>query len=796
MSLAPSRRLLLKSAAPAAMLAGSPRLAAAATSSAAEPFPMEAVRLSPSDFQTALLANRAYLLRLEPDRFLHNFRQQAGLQPKGAAYGGWEADSIAGHSLGHYLSALSLLYAQTGDEEACRRVRYIVAELAACQGADGYVGGLTRKRADGTFEPGRVIFEEVRAGRIHSTGFDLNGGWSPLYTVHKLFAGLLDAERYCGDVQARPVALKLARYFEGVFGSLDDAQTQAVLACEYGGLNESFAELYARTGDRRWLVLARRLYDRKVLDPLAEGRDELANLHANTQIPKVIGLARLHELTGEPRDAVASTTFWTAVTRRHSYVIGGHGDREYFQAPDAIASHITEQTCESCNSYNMLKLTRQLYARNPEARFFDYYERTHLNHILAQQNPRTGMFAYMTPLMTGEARQYSSETNDFWCCVGTGMESHAKHGDSIYWRQGSDALLVNLFIPSVLQWREDGSRFQLVTDYPRSGRVELKVLERTAPRPLTIALRRPGWIAGEVALSVNGQPLAIAADPDGYLRVRRRWRTGDRLELWLPVTLRAEATPDDPHTVALLHGPWVLASDLGPAPAANETGASYAGAVPALVSPSPLEGIEATSEPAVYRTRGSGRPGAITFSPFAALHERRTAVYFPHYTEGEWAARQSADQAETVSRRMLKARTVDEVHLGEMQDERDHDLKAQTSNPVVYRGRNGRDARSGGYLDVRVKVRPGPMTLRATYWGEERDRAFRILVDGQPIAHEVLTGRQPGAFIDRDYPIPQSLTQGRASVRVRFDPDIDHTAGPIFGIICLADGAAPAALSA
>jgi DUF1680 family protein len=783
------RRRLLEASAAVAFAAEAPSAVGAKTAARVEPFPLEAVRLLPSDYLTALEANRGYLMRIEPDRLLHNFRAQAGLTPKGEVYGGWESDSIAGHTLGHYLSALSLIHAQTGDAEACRRVGYIVAELARCQaqGGNGYVGALTYKK-DGAQRPGSEMFEAVKAGQIHSTGFDLNGAWSPLYVVHKLMAGLLDADRYCRDPGALAVAEGLGGYVAGVFAGLSDAQVQAVLACEYGGLNESYAELYARTGQARWLAMARTLYDRKVLDPLAEGRDDLANLHANTQIPKLIGLARLYELTADRRAATASETFWTAVRDHHSYVIGGNADREYFQAPDTIASHVTEQTCESCNTYNMLKLTRLLYARRPTADHFDVYERGHLNHILAQQNPATGMFAYMSPLMSGTSRAYSSPFDDFWCCVGTGMESHAKHGDSIWWRRGNDELLVNLFIPSTLHWESDGSRFGLTGHYPRSGEVTIEVLRRAPAKALTLAVRRPGW-ADEVALEINGEAIATQADADGYLRVRRRWRTGDRLTLRMPMRLGIEAASGEPETVALLHGPMVLAADLG---AAGET--PYAGPAPVLVSDDLAGAIhrQAGDEP-TYRIEAAARPAPLALRSFAAQHERRTAVYFRRFTPAAWAEAQAQVEAEDAARRLLEARSSDVVRLGEMQAERDHGLEAAISYPVVYRGRNGRDARSGGFFQVRVRLRAGPAALRATYWGEERNRAFRILVDGVAIAHQTLDGDHPGVFFDRDYPIPDSLSRGRTSVVVRFEPDIDHTAGPVFGLLCLQDPSAVAA---
>jgi len=790
MSHAVSRRTLLQGAAPTALIAaGLPTSSAlAAQADPVQPFPMEAVRLQPSVFLTALQANHAYLLRLEPDRLLHNFRTQAGLAPKGALYGGWEDGAIAGHTLGHYLSALSLMYAQTGDLECKRRVTYIVGELALCQAQspDGFVAGFTQKHGD-TYRNGKLIFEEVKAGEIHSTGFDLNGGWSPLYNWHKLLAGLLDAQRYCGDAQALVVARQLGVYIEGVFAPLSEAQTQAVLACEYGGLNDSFAELYARTGERRWLVLAQRIYDRKVLDPLADGQDDLANLHANTQIPKIIGLARLYELTGKPAYAKASQTFWTDVTQNYSYVIGGNADREYFQSANTISNHITEQTCESCNTYNMLKLTRQLYVRKPDAAYFDYYERAHLNHILAQQNPATGMFAYMSPLMSGSAREYSKPFDDFWCCVGTGMESHAKHGDSIYWRQGGDTLFVNLFIPSTLTWAEQGARFELTTDYPRSGAVQLTVAARTSAAPLTIALRLPGWTTGATLL-VNDRPAPATAGADGYIRIRRRWRAHDRLQLSLPMRPRVEATRDDAHTVALLHGPLVLAADLGPADQ------PYSGVAPALVSASVLSALAPIAgEPGAYRTVGMGRPNDLVLRPFAGQHDRRTAVYFKSFSEADWAVEQAGYLAEQARLKDLEARSADVMHLGEMQAERDHGLASDISYAVVYRGRNGRDARSGGYFEFKMKTRPGPLLLRATYWGEERNRSFAILVDGAVIARETLTGDHGGDFFDRDYAVPAALTRGKATILVRFQPDPDHTAGPVFGVRLFTTGAAATA---
>ena len=776
------RRQILRGAASLGMMAGlAPAAAAAgkakpasAVPAAASALPLSAVRLLPSPYAEAVHANQAYLLRLSADRFLHNYHRFAGLPVKGPIYGGWESDTIAGEGLGHYLSALSLMHAQTGNSALKPRIDYIVAELARVQQAhgDGYVAGFMRKRKDGTVVNGKEIFPEIMRGEIRSAGFDLNGCWVPLYNWHKVFAGLFNAQAYAGNGQALQVALGLAGYIDKVFAALNDEQVQQVLACEHGGINESFAELYARTRDSRWLALAQRLYHAKVLVPLAQGRDELATLHSNTQIPKLIGLARLHELTGRRSDAEAVEFFWKRVTQHHSYVIGGNGDREYFSAPDSIAAHITEQTCEACCSYNMLKMTRHLYSWAPDAAYFDYYERTHLNHILAHQNPRTGMFTYMTPLMSGAAREFSSEENDFWCCVLSGMESHAKHGDSIYWESG-DTLFVNLFIPSTVEWK--AARFEMNTSYPYEGEIGMKLRSLAGQRTFTLALRIPAW-AKTHALTVNGKP-CVASKDKGYVLVKRRWKAGDTVRLSLPLDLRLESAAGNDRVVALLRGPMVLAADLGPA------GQPFTGVAPALVGADILGSFaEADKGRAVYRSVGSGRPGDMKFTPFYAQYERRAAVYFNTFTDAEWGASEAAFRKEEARLKDLAARSVDVMHLGEMQPERDHELQSDISYPVTYRGRNGRDARTGGFFSFRMKSGSGPLVLQATYWGEERNRNFHISVDGERIAHVELTGRQPGVFIDQEYPVPERLTSGKSSVVVRFDPEPGFTAGPVFGV--------------
>ncbi|MDP1027950.1 glycoside hydrolase family 127 protein [Sphingomonas sp. KR1UV-12] len=744
----------------------------------AEPFPLSAVRLRPSDFAHAVEVNRAYLLRLEPDRLLHNFHAFAGLPTKAKVYGGWESDTIAGHTLGHYLSGLALTHAQIGCTDCAARAAYIIDELAACQAknGDGYVAGFTRKRKDGTVVDGKEIFPEIMRGDIRSAGFDLNGCWVPLYNWHKMYTGLFDVIDHIGpNPKAMAIMTGLGGYIDRVFAALSDDQVQTVLACEHGGINESFAELHARTGDPRWLKLAERIYHKKVLVPLSEKRDELANIHANTQVPKLIGLARLYEITGEAKHATAARFFWEQVTRHHSYVIGGNADREYFTAADTTAQHITDQTCESCNTYNMLKLTRHLYAWQPDGALFDFYERAHLNHIMAHQEPVNGGFTYMMPLMTGTKRAYSAmEGEEFWCCVGTGMESHAKHGESIFW-QGGDTLIVNLYIPADATWAARGAKLGLATGWPFEGEATLSFDALDKPGSFPVALRVPGF-AKSTELFVNGKPVT-AARAGGYAIVERRWKKGDTLTIRMPLELRMESAPGDAQTVAVLRGPLVLAGDLGRADG------EWDQPDPAMVGTDLIAQFRPVApEKAQFESHGLIRPGDLNFVPFYRQYDRRSAVYFKHFTDAQWQVEEAAFLKEQERQKDMLARSVDVMHLGEMQPERDHQLTSDISYPVSYRGRSGRDARTGGFFEFVMAVKPGPLILQATYWGDEGKRSFDILIDNQRIATQQLDRSRPGSFYDVEYSVPEALTRGKKQVKVRVVPHDGNTAGPVFGM--------------
>lgn len=721
----------------------------------AEPFALGQVRLKPSIFLTAVEANQRYLLSLDADRFLHNFHAGAGLPPKGAAYGGWEARGIAGHSLGHYLSALALTFAQTGDARFRERAGYILTELRTIQArqGDGYAGGTTVDRGGKTID-GKIVYEELRRREIRSTGFSLNEGWVPLYTYHKVLAGALDAHLHAGIADGLRVATGLGDYLGKIIEGLDDAQVQSILATEHGGLVESYAELHRRTRDRRWLKLAERMRHRAIVDPLEAGRDDLAGKHANTQIPKIVGEARLHELTGNPATARAARFFWDTVTRDHSYVIGGNSDHEHFGPPRKLAGRLDQQTCEACNSYNMLRLTRHLYGWNGDAAYFDFYERAHLNHIMSQQDPATGMFTYFTALAPGMGRVHSSPTEDFWCCVGSGMESHAKHGESIYWKRGG-AVAINLYYASALRAPE--AHLDIDTAFPLGDEVRITV----ARPPASLALRVPGWCRAP-RCRVNGRTAGVRED--GYL-ILTGLAAGDRIELSLPMPLRVEAMPDDANLVAFLSGPLVLAGDLGSADAPWE------GMDPALVTDRAQPDLVRGGELHSYRLGAQGKPGDLALAPFFAQHRNRTAVYFRRFGTAERPTQAAVWEQAARERADLAARTVDLIRLGEQQPEVDHRFADSGASATVPHITERHRRVNRGWFEFDLATAPGPLALQVAYGGRQRDKDFRVLIDGQLLARERLPGEPTVARNLKTYPLPADLVRGKPKLRVRFEGD-------------------------
>lgn len=517
-----------------------------------QPFDMADVTLGAGPFLHAQRMTEAYLLKLQPDRMLHNFRLNAGLQPKAPVYGGWESEpkwaeiNCHGHTLGHYLSACASAYRSTRDRRFKRRIDYIAGELAACQKAAG--SGLVC-----AFPKGAALVS------AHLRGEKITG--VPWYTLHKVYAGLRDATLLADSEASRAVLVRLAGWGVVATRPLTDAEFEAMLATEHGGMNEIYADLYLMTGNPEYLTVAQRFSHKAIMEPLAEGRDYLDGLHANTQIPKIVGFQRVYEATGDAKYRGAAAFFWETVTRTRSFATGGHGDNEHFFAMTDFSKHVfSAKGSETCCQYNMLKLTRALFLHDPRPEYADYYERTLYNGILASQDPDSGMATYFQGARPGYMKLYHTPEDSFWCCTGTGMENHVKYRDAIYFHD-DDALYVNLFVPSSVTWKEKGAVLSQVTTFPEAPTTTLR-WKLLRPTQLALKLRHPRWSRTAIVL-INGMEAARSATPGSYVEVKRTWRSGDQVELRLAMETSAESAPAAPDIVAFTYGPLVLAGALG-----------------------------------------------------------------------------------------------------------------------------------------------------------------------------------------------------------------------------------------
>ena len=593
----------------------------------AHPFSAWQVRLTDGPFREAMLRDMRYMLTLKPDRLLHTFRITAGLPSSAKPYGGWERPDVElrGHTLGHYLSACALMYSSTAEMELKMRVDGLVAELAKVQQAmpsrgfhDGYLAAFPEE-----------FFDRVDAAQKV---------WAPYYTLHKIMAGLLDAYQCCGNRQALDVLLKLANWVKFRVDRLTEEQQQRALDTEFGGMMEVLENLYGVTGNSEYLRVALKFDHRKVFDPLARGEDPLNGLHANTQIPKAIGAARDYELTGDMRYYGIARFFWQRVAQFRSYVIGGNSDGEMFFPPETFSRHLGVNTTETCNTYNMLKLTRHLFQWEPLAETMDFYERGLFNHILASQNPKTSMMTYYVPLRPRAYKTYSLPEDSFWCCVGTGMENHAKYGDTIYFHNDNE-LYVNLFIASELDWVDKEIIVSQETSFPEYN---ITLLTIKTPRTVRLALkiRYPSWAKSGVALFLNGKREPVTASPGSYITIDRKWNHGDKVLVGFPMSLYMETMPDDPSIVAFLYGPLVLAGDLGKE--GLEEVARHGPMAPQMEKTSNVEMpvfrcdakevlahvIRIPGPTLTFRTFGSCTPGDISLTPFYKIIEPRYTVYW------------------------------------------------------------------------------------------------------------------------------------------------------------------------
>ncbi|HEY3853210.1 MAG TPA: beta-L-arabinofuranosidase domain-containing protein [Verrucomicrobiae bacterium] len=721
-------------------------------------FPLEDVRLLDGPFKHAMELDGAYLLSLDPDRLVRNFRINAGLPTHAEPLGGWEAPDceLRGHFVGHYLSACAQMFAATGDARFKEKGEVVIRSLAECQEklGNGYLSAFPESFIDRVEKRKQV--------------------WAPYYTLHKIMAGLEDMYVYCGNEQALEMARKFGDWAVARNGRLTDAQMQAMLQTEQGGMNESLANLYGLTGEKKYLEMSLRFNHHRVVDPLEAGDDKLTGLHANTQIPKFIGLARQYELTGETNLEAGAKNFWNTVVNHRSYVIGGDSDGEMFTSTNRL-SRMGPNTTETCNTYNMLKLTRHLFCWAPDAAYADYYERALCNHILASQNPDTGMMCYYVPLRAGSRKNFNSPENDFWCCTGTGVENHGKYGDSIYFHNDTQ-LYINQFIGSELNWQEKGLTVRQETHFPDEEQSRITV-HTLSPVELEIKIRHPAWAIRGFTISVNGKK-QNADEPGTYVTIKRAWKDGDLIEIKMPFALHEEGFADNPQREAIMDGPLVLAAEIDvkkPTPGIVSAPGKWLGKL------RPVANKTATFSGPVFSFPGEKRPESLMLVPFYKVYKNKYEVYWDQYTPAQWQTRENEQAAELEKRRQLEALTVDSVNPGEEQNERDHNERGEKSNSGDFGDHFYRDAAEGGWFSWDLKTLPGePQELVLTYWGEDRGRQFDILIDGQKLATERLTASHPGIYFDQAYPLPADLTKGKRSVTVKIQAS-NTWAGGVFG---------------
>ena len=761
-------------------------------------FPLGDITLLDGPLKHARDLNVQVLLKYDCDRMLAPYRKEAGLQPRKPSYPNW--DGLDGHVGGHYLSALAI-NAATGNEECRKRMEYMISELQLVLDANNqrpeawchnYIGGVPNSAKMWT------AFSKGDFGPYFGT-------WAPFYNIHKMYAGLRDAWLYCGNEQAKNLFLKFCDWAVDITRDLNDGQMEKMLGNEHGGMNEVLADAYAITGEQKYLDCARRFSHRMLLVPLENGKDCLDNMHANTQIPKVIGYQRIAELAHDVQYHNASEYFWEIVTRQRSLALGGNSRREHFPTKENCIDYINDiDGPESCNTYNMLKLTEDLNRVKPNGMYGDFYETAMFNHILSAQHPQHGGYVYFTSARPRHYRNYSAPNEAMWCCVGTGMEDHGKYGQFVWThdkgvKAEDDALYVNLFVASELNWKDRKMviRQQTAFPYAESSVVEVAKGKGT----FILKVRKPSWCENFTVKGVGFD--ADSYEENGFVCMKRKWKKGDQVKISMPMHAYIKPMINVPQYVAIMYGPILLGMKTGTEDmrgliADDSRFGQYAGGKKLALDEAPillpkhLDDIAKNLKPVpgkpLHFKLATRMENAIDgeLQPFFEIHDSRYMMYWLALGEKDYKAYMQKLADEEKARQALEARTVDKVNPGEQQPETDHRMETDDSNKGNTEGIFFRDAKDGHYFSYLMQTKGETnLSLQLKFWGQDewRTSEFDIYVNDKLLCSVNNSHRwRTTQFKTVDYAIPSEFVKGKKEIRVKFVAHKGKQVGQIYGV--------------
>ncbi len=724
-----------------------------------EEFLMQNVTLLDKYEQNAFQKEVEYLKSLEPDRLMRGFGDISGRKINAEKYGGWETSAIQGHTLGHYLTAVSQAYATSKDEELKKITDYMISVLKGCQLKNGYLHAIPESH-----------YDKIESGNT-------SGTWVPWYSMHKILAGVVDVYALTGNKDALKIASKLGDWVYSRTSKWTPEMQQTVLNVEYGGMNDCLYNLYKHTKSEKHLSAAHSFDEMSLFEPLYNGKDVLNGKHANTTIPKIVGAINRYTVTGEEYYLQVAANFWQIVVDNHTYITGGNSEWEHFGEPKVLDAERTSCNCETCNTYNMLKLTRALFKATGDVKYSDYYENTFINAIMSSQNPQTGMTTYFQPMATGFFKVYSSPFDHFWCCTGSGMENFSKLGDSIYFHN-ENSIFVNRYTSSKVVWEEKGLTITQNTDLP------VVTFTVNGSADAEIVLRVPDWCKDKPTVKINGEKYS-SREKNGFITLNREWKDGDVIEYQMSMSITVHPLPDNENAVAFKYGPWVLSADMG----TNNMNTGTTGVdvtVPMwdtslsdilIVEKGTVnkwlrnidENLVRIGESLEFKLNGTNQE--LIFSPHYKQHTSRYGIYF----------RLADFRTELPENEEDKYTVIDSLPVGNDQYEFSHNLQSENSTSGSFNGLMYRDALSDGWFSYDMAV-DNTVTnyIKVKYFSGDVGRRFKIFVDGELLADVTLENPYPNNFYDVYYKIPQEMIGDKDKITVKFQAETGNFAGGIF----------------